>query len=66
MGGLDMNTLAHISAIPAVLWLSVFAYSTLGNAARGTALLVVFMFLLPKTLLAAWEDLDNARGRNEE
>ena len=60
-----MNTLAHISALPATLWLSVFCFTTLANDALGVARIVVFLFLIPKTLLAAWEDLDRARGRNE-
>ena len=60
-----MNTLAHISALPATLWRSVFCFTTLANDALGVAMIVVFLFLIPKTLLAAWEDLDRARGRNE-
>jgi|TARA_B100000029_G_scaffold97226_2_gene87527 hypothetical protein len=58
-----MNALAHISALPACLWLSTFCFDTLSNQPLGTALLIVFLLLIPKTILAAWEDIDRYRGR---
>tara|TARA_B100000929_G_C15444519_1_gene399143 strand:- start:384 stop:557 length:174 start_codon:yes stop_codon:yes gene_type:complete len=57
-----MNTIAHIAALPAVLWMSLFCFETLAIAPLGVAMLVVFMFLIPKTFLAIHEDMTRWRG----
>ncbi len=52
-----MNTLAHIAGSLALLWLSVFAYDTIGDATLGLAFLAIFLLWLAKTILAAWGDV---------
>jgi hypothetical protein len=38
-----MNTLAWVSALPAILWLAEYAYNTLGQTPLALSLLGVFL-----------------------
>ena len=59
-----MNMLAHISAMPAILWLSVYCFDTLSNPALGTACLVIFMMFIPKTIFTAFNEYSDLRDRD--
>ena len=60
-----MNTLPHVAAEVALLWLSVFAFQTLSQDALGFAALVLFVLFIPLTLLAAQADWNALMGKNE-
>ncbi|MGI0011827.1 MAG: hypothetical protein ACREBU_00075 [Nitrososphaera sp.] len=51
-----MNTGAHIFAMLAILWLSVWCFETLNQRALGVAALGVFLIFIPLTFFAAIED----------
>lgn len=57
-----MNTLIHIACMPAILWLSVYCFDTLSNSALGTASLIIFLMLIPKTIFCAFNDIRDFRG----
>ena len=59
-----MNTLAHISALPAILWLSVYCFDTLSNTALGAACLIIFLLLIPKIIFVAFNEISDLRGKD--
>lgn len=61
-----MNTLAHLAATLAILWLAIYAFDTLGETALGVALILMFLLLLVGTFLAAHDDWEILRGRGGE
>ena len=62
-----MNTLAHIGAEVALIWMAVFMFSgEVGEPALGYAVLAAFMLFLPQTFIAIgadWEDIQEWRRR---
>lgn len=62
-----MNTLAHIAALVALLWLSVvWGFRTLEDPQLAFAVLILFFLWIPLTLLAIIEDvgrMNEARRR---
>ena len=50
-----MNTIVHIAAAVAVLWLSTYAFDRL-NSALGCAVLALFFLLLAMTVMAVQDD----------
>lgn len=58
-----MNTLAHISALGATLWLSVFCFATLSNQVMGTAFIVMFFFMMVATVRAVADDIEGFKDR---
>ena len=61
-----MNTLAHLAAMIALLWLAIYCFGTLGEAALGYVALGLFLLFIPLTLLAAQDDMEVLKGRREE
>jgi uncharacterized integral membrane protein len=63
-----MNTMAHIAAMVAILWLSIsYLINTLGETELGVALLVLFFMFVPLTLRAIMADIgdfQSLRGRD--
>ena len=60
-----MNILAHLSAMVAVLWLAVYCFGTLGQAALGYASIGIFLLFIALTVLAAIDDWEILKGRRE-
>jgi len=61
-----MNTLAHLAAMIALLWLAIYCFGTLGESALGYVVLALFLLFIPLTLLAAQDDMEILKGRREE
>ncbi|MEM3170288.1 MAG: hypothetical protein QW838_05890 [Candidatus Nitrosotenuis sp.] len=61
-----MNTLAHLGATLALVWLAVFAFRTLGEDALGVAVLAAAVLFLVLTVLAAMDDWHILSGRSGE
>ena len=62
-----MNTLVHLAADIALLWFSIYAFSTLGEDALGVAILALFLAFVVLTLLALKDDVEIfGRGSDEE
>ena len=57
------NTLIHIVAFLATIWLSIYAYNTLTEAALGLALLGVALVILLWTVAAARQDWEQFSGK---
>ena len=58
-----MNTLAHLAALPASLWGSIYAFQTLGEPALGGAMFIVFLAVVALTINALDDDIFMAGGR---
>tara|TARA_Y100000310_G_scaffold340407_2_gene436090 strand:+ start:1535 stop:1717 length:183 start_codon:yes stop_codon:yes gene_type:complete len=52
-----MNTLPHIAALVASLWLAVFCFDTLSNVYLGTGMIVVFFYVIVSAVFAVAADL---------
>jgi len=51
-----MNTLANIGGIVAALWMAIFFFNTVNQAALGFVGLVLFVMEIPMTIWAVTED----------
>ncbi|KKM03791.1 hypothetical protein LCGC14_1770860 [marine sediment metagenome] len=58
-----MNTLAHLAALPASLWGSIYAFQTLGEPALGGAMFIVFLAVVALTINALDDDIFMASDR---
>lgn len=58
-----MNTIAHLCAMVALLWASIYAFRTLLEDPLGFALLGLFVLWIPLTLVAIDDDLMVVFGR---
>lgn len=62
-----MNTMAHLGALVALLWLSVsLMINTLGETELGVAFLIVFVMFIPNTIRAVADDIADWQGRNKD
>ena len=63
-----MNTLALLSADIALLWLSIYAFTRLGEAALGVAVLGMFLAFVTLNVVAIKDDADilGGGGRDDE
>ena len=62
-----MNTLALLSADIALLWLSIYAFTTLDETALGVVVLALFFAFVTLTLVALKDDSDIlGRGGDDE
>jgi len=52
-----MNTIAHLCAMLALLWASLYAFRTLSENPLGLALLGLFFLWIPLTLVALDDDM---------
>ena len=61
-----MNTLAHFAGILGLFYLMILAFAKLESTTIGWALVIVFLWLLVRTLVAAYDDfVDPATGDDE-
>ena len=60
-----MNTLVHLGALLALLWLAIYCFGTLEEAALGYAAIGLFLAFIPLTILAATDDWNIIRGYRE-
>ena len=60
-----MNTLAHLAALLALFWLSIYCFDTLAETELGVAVLCAAFLFIPLTILAAWDDWGIIAGRGK-
>ena len=56
-----MNSLAHVCALVAVLWLSIYAFQVLSNSYLGFVGLGLFFLVVSATVKAVQDDLNGVQ-----
>jgi hypothetical protein len=59
-----MNTMAHLSALVSLLWLSLsYSITTLNETELGVAILILFFTFIPLTIKAVGDDIGEFNRR---
>ena len=61
-----MNTILWLIAMIASLWLAVYSFGTLGEAALGYVGIGLFLFCFVMTIASVWEDVRTLSGKHSE